>query len=572
MTNTIAYTIPTIGATPDPAWEAYFNTALAAIQTHTHDGVNAGALLLPAALDLSAGGFNFLNQPQTNASYFDVAQQSSAPAQTSGHGRLYCDTSGNLYYISPTNNVLLASASSINYSSAAKGFLGDYGVTGGGCYFNTASASWPNSSTFFFYTSASTPANDSGSRAGLAAGFLSLKSTVSNALIRTVDSAAVTAEDFRFGYIGASSSKGEYGLRIFPDSTLTGSVLAGYAFSARETANSATLSPATSAAALSRTYQFCINDLVSVGAIADRALAVRKTTVNLSSSTPYPIGYYYALPVDLTGAAVAPATGYGIQWEWRLPSSVNLNTSTASQVVAYEECTWSNYAAHRGRFAHYLAINATTWLPAIEMLANSAGSFNIGIAAAAQAYGAGPGITLGAALYMGNNDINNVGTIGGVDCNFSNASFGTLLVGSGGITVGSGGACSFITGTFSGLLTASAGITGTYIVSTDTSGTGTNTNRNALNNTVAWATCSSSGVVARGYNITADSHPATGHFVYTIGNSVSTDAGIVATCTDSAARCIRAKVTGATTAEIWITRSTDSADFDAAHSFWIIGG
>lgn len=378
MANSIAYTIPTIGATPDPTWEANINAALQAIATHTHDGVNAGAILFPTAISFASSGFNFGNMAQTNAAYFDVAQQASLPAQASGHGRLACDTTGNLYYVSPTANVLLATTAAINYSSAAKGFAGaDYGTTGGSAVYNTSNTAWPYNTAFYLYSGTGTPTDDTGTRAAIGTGLIHIKGASGTACgTYYTDSSNGTVERPYFGITATSLSYGEIGLSV----GRTASGTACVAFIARETETSQNF--ANNAPVAARTYGLHINGSPSQGtAHGFYHYSIRGNVANVGNAGISDLGYIVRNYTDASGNAVAPADGFGLRHRWHLQSGTTLGIGTPA---AATQVAWANVTNLRGRYSVFLgAANSFLGTPGIDLVANSAGSTSVGIAQSA---------------------------------------------------------------------------------------------------------------------------------------------------------------------------------------------
>lgn len=476
MANTINYTLPSIGSTPDPTWESLLNSALTAISTHTHDGLNAGALLAPAAVTFTGGsGFNFGNTAQTNAAYYDVAQQSGLPAQTAGHGRFACDTSGNLYYVSPSANVLLASATAINYSSAAKGFVGaDYGSAGGAAFFNNASATWPYNTMFYLYTAAATPSNDTGTRAGLGCGFLSIKATGYNCAVNFTDPTGGGSGEYGWwGFINQSLGTVETRLDVSRSSSTT---FATSALCVRETSTSAsTLSNTATIGA--RTYGVHINGSPAAGTSnAFYHFTLRANYPGVPNNTVQNIAYVTRNHSDGTGAIATVASGFGMRHCWNLQppgaGAYGIGNSGAAEVIS-----WDNAAGGRSRYGFFVAAGGGGLLttPGLEIVANSSGTNSVGIGVSADATTVSCGIgmntaitgtlTTSSALTVSSGGATITGNIGltgsltasvSITCASLAVTSGGISVAGGGVTIAGGGAA--ITGAVSvtGTLTATA--------------------------------------------------------------------------------------------------------------------
>lgn len=382
MSNSIAYTIPTIGSTADPQWESLLNTALTAIQTHTHDGANAGAKVLPAAVDFTSTGFNFGNQAQTNAAYYEMTQQSSLPSQTAGRGRLACDTSGNLYYVSPSANVLLASSTAINYSSAAKGFVGsNYGSTGGAAFYNTGSASWPWNNAFYLYSATATPSNDTGTRAGLGAAFLEISNTVTTAYTNSViyrdSSASVTSERFHLGIQAGSSSRGEFGTQVYR--ATNDASLPAAAFICREIDQSTTTANSVSPAG--RSFGFHINGAPTAATANSAYVAsIRMTAVNSGTNALSDFSYWLLNYQNGAGTVQAPTDGFGFRHRWALqsPSAPALGTGVTACADVVQ---WATASTQKGKRQILMATAGTlnTTNPAFEAIVNSIGGVSVAV-------------------------------------------------------------------------------------------------------------------------------------------------------------------------------------------------
>lgn len=368
----INYTLSTVGNTPDPDWEANVYAALAAIQTHTHDGINAGALLPPTSIDFSTLGFNFNNQPQKNAAYYGMAQQTVMPTNAAGFGFMAVDNTGTLYYVSPTANVPIASTSAIAYSSAAKGFLGDYGSTGGAAYYNTANATWPYNSTLYFYASKNTPTDDTGTRAGIGAGFIDLKGpSPGGAGVYFNNTSTGATERAYFGILGVASTFNDFGFKVI---RAVGSGTEATAFSIRETDLSRTTLAAT-VAEKSRTYGWHLN-----GAVTDATATgtyVHSTRGNFPGAGNNVINAYSYTELDCydgSGNLVAGATGFGLRHEWLLQGTTSAVSQCASDVTK-----WADGASFSGQRTFYVGhSNGYYSTPAIDYCYNSSGSVNIG--------------------------------------------------------------------------------------------------------------------------------------------------------------------------------------------------
>ena len=520
MANTINYTIPTIGSTADPLWESYVNTALTAISTHTHDGANAGASLLPTAISFASSGFNFNNKAQTNAAYYDMAQQGSPPANTAGHGSLYCDNSGNLYYISPSTNVQICTSSALSSGSASKGFVGsDYGSTGGAAFYNAASGTWPFTSTFYFYTSTSTPTNDTGSRAGLACGIIHHKGAAGTGCASYyTDSAGGTTERPWLGIIATSGGTAEFGLQT---ARAAGVGTNAPAFVIRETDNSVS-NLGNTAPAAARTYGFYLNGMPSTGTASSvYHYGIRCNIPNVGNNTVSDIGYIVKNYTDGTGAAVATADGFGMRHRWHLQATATLGVGI---VAAAQVTSWANQAARAGRHGIFVAGGGVILAnPGFEVVYNAGGTNSIGIGQAADY--ATP--TANCQIAMATTVNAALTATGLMTASASLVVTGTTTM-SNTLTISGGGAA--ITGAVSG--TSTGTFASVYPSSTATAPTASTGGIFKNTQVLAWVSSNSVGTVVAGYNVDNVSHDGTGQYTVHLHQPVTTTCCVILTAND----------------------------------------
>lgn len=567
MANSINFTIPTIGTTADPAWESQINTALAAISTHTHDGANAGALLPPSSVSFANGGFNFNNQPQSNASYLDLAAQSSAPAGASGHGRLYVDTSGNLYYASSSNNaVKLATANSINYSSAAKGFVGsNYGNTGGAAFYNTGSSSWPFANSFYLYSSISTPSDDTGARALLGTGAINIKGFPGAACsLSFTDSSGLTTERPIFGnQNGGAVAVGEWGLEV---SRVAGGASTP-AYISSETATSLS-ALANTAQASARTYGFHVNAKPS-DALTNQYyhFSVRSNFPGLTANGLVDLGFMTRNATDSSGTYITPSDGFGYRFMHALQYTSAPGQGAAAAAV---EISWASVSSKQGRYSIRLAQGGNYYsVPAIDCVVNSGGSLSYAIG--------------GNASYSSTNSLNIYGptTInsGGLTTNGDSTFNGHLHL-TNSLTIDANGAA--ITGTVAVVGPITAGsitgntVTGTAGVFPGSTAFVPTAGKGGLwlnNQVVAWATISGPGVLGSNFNCLSVAHTAgTGVYTVTLTAAIA-NCGAFATCnTTDTTNPWHAQAIFVTSTSVEIITSNNAAAFaDVAFSFMLIG-
>jgi len=164
-TTYMGITLPTVGSTAGPNWATLLNAAITAIDSHNHAGDGVNGQKIPLAnlnynTSLTMGG-----QAITGAKFVELQQQGSLPTQAASVGRLATNSLGELYYVSPTSNVKIATSTGLALSAISGAIIGDY-VTSGALYYKNADT------TFAFFTSNS-PTYDSTVHAHIMAGNIS---------------------------------------------------------------------------------------------------------------------------------------------------------------------------------------------------------------------------------------------------------------------------------------------------------------------------------------------------------------------------------------------------------------
>jgi hypothetical protein len=149
-----------IGATYDPQWEQYLVANTTILDAHNHNGAGNGAKVSFNNLDFAVTP-NLGGRPLTGVKYLQTTQTAlgSFQAPSAGVGVLQVDTTGNLYYTSPTTRVQLSSSTTI---SSAGGFTGQYNGSASAYYSanqssNAGGLTYPYTAPAYYFFTTATP-------------------------------------------------------------------------------------------------------------------------------------------------------------------------------------------------------------------------------------------------------------------------------------------------------------------------------------------------------------------------------------------------------------------------------
>lgn len=387
---------------PDPAWETSLITTINTIDSHSHDGAGHGVKIAFNNLNFTAATPSLAGQPLTQAKYYAVTQQATLQSPAAGIGVLEVDTSGNLYYVSQSSQVLLASSTSINYTSTAKGFVGDYGntgtpTTGGAAWYNQANGA--GKLTTFYFTQKYNPVTgdfytDPLASLAFASGYMT--GTLPKFVVADSSSADTSNSPWNLGYIGTSSGLGFFGIQATkskgqPAAPVGPILVWENAYSQQNNFGSNQYQPAT----------LMIN--ANPGGVHEAidnnvALAVHATTAQGSGYVPISSWFAYnsAVSVGTYGQHV-----YGGQYAGYIST-----TSTAAQIVF--EHYWASTSGSTlgaGRWRPLFSSTGVTQFPrtAVDMQANNSGSVNMALGG-----DYGGGVTSSAIQLLGSTSAGNI--------------------------------------------------------------------------------------------------------------------------------------------------------------------
>lgn len=503
-----------IGQTPDPEWESNLNESLELIDAHTHLN-GQGAPLDPAAINFTNGinGFDFNNTFQDNATWYGGLQYSvtSMPAlETSGKGRLVFGDDGGFYYVSPSHVVQISTASGIPGGASTNGFLGDYRVAGGAATYIVSDAGYPYEDTFYFYTSPTPPTDDSGSRAGVAAGFFDVKNDATSPFgyFLTPNNSG-NLERALFGGNTFVANHSTWGLSVALDNGGTPAWSA--VLTAHESPSSITMSAANPSATDARMYSAVVNgDSATTLIPDDYALVVRAISyAGTGSNTPVTGISYIGNLSNSTGTPANPAANFGFAVDWRMQLDA---TSFATQaiLVRTKATIWNGSA---GAYTIIPYAGNTPGTLAFEAGIAADNGTSIGIGVAANRTTSGIRIGAGAATtgdFTVNGNLAVTGSISGASAAITGALTSATIVTTG--TIDAGGA-----------ITAASTVHSPTLSVTDVS----NAPGQNVYNTNSFVTCSAAFTdsgLAQQTNIAGFSHTSTGINIVTFPFALSSNA------------------------------------------------